>query len=180
MSDASRQSALLVHGLAQADRDWLLTQLPENDRARLAGHLAELAELGVPADPGLLDTVLAQVGPRPAARGKTDPRQTLRRAGAEVMLQLLGQEPAWMIGTVLSIESWPWREALVEGLDASRRERVRQALRPNVAGALAASCVEKLAAGVPAARQAVRESRAASGRGTHWGHKFKEVVRQWL
>ena len=57
------------------------------------------------------------------------PGYALRRAHADVVLHLLSKEPTWLIAAVLSIEAWPWREAIFIGLDASKRDRVKHALR---------------------------------------------------
>jgi len=127
MSDALRQSALLLHGLSSADQQWLLAQLPVEKQALLTGYLKELQQMGLSADRELAGSLLAN-----GEEGNSYAYPThgsLRQADSSVVLQALGNEPAWLIGAVLSIEAWPWRESVYEGLDASKRERVKSALR---------------------------------------------------
>lgn len=112
--DGYRRAALTLHGLGEADRGWLLAQLPPADRARLTGLLEELRGLGMPADPALLSG-LAERGPQPAAA-------RLRAAPAKRMQAILAAEPARLAAAVLAI----------------RRE---EAVAPQLAAALV-SCIE--------------------------------------
>ena len=127
MSDALRQSALVLHGLSDTDRQWLLTQLPEEKQALLSEHLQELKQMGLPADRELVSSLLAtsQVG----NAHEYSSHSRLHQTDSSAILQILANEPAWLIGAVLSAEAWPWREPIYEGLDASKRERVKSALR---------------------------------------------------
>lgn len=127
MSDAYRQSALLLHGLSDIDRQWILAQLTEEQRLRLQTQMTELAQLGMPADKSLVEGLLRQ-GRQKSTADADGPGAALRAASAEKVLYLLAREPAWLIAAVLAIEAWPWREAIYVGLDASKRERVKQAL----------------------------------------------------
>ncbi|NHZ89943.1 hypothetical protein F2P45_13105 [Massilia sp. CCM 8733] len=113
---AHRQSALLLHGLGQADQRWILSQLGEQDRRILAGHLAELKELGIPADP----SIARQAG---GARAVAD-QGPLHKASAATMLQVLADEPAWLVRQVLGLSDWPWRQAYLEAHPEQQRARL--------------------------------------------------------
>jgi hypothetical protein len=145
MSDVYRESALLLHSVDPASRSWVLMQLPDRERALLSDYVGELKSLGIPADPMLADGVLADAA-RVAMPLPRLPRDALRLAEGDALLQILLREPDWLIAAVMSIEAWPWREAVFAGLDASKRERVRQALRPQLPAALASSLCAGLAA----------------------------------
>jgi hypothetical protein len=115
-----RQSALLLHGLAEADRRWILARLPNEDQQILDAHLSELKSLGIPADPVLLDT--AMVAARAPRRGVVaDP---LQRASASQMQALLAEEPVWLVRHVLALEAWPWKQDFLAAQNANRRERL--------------------------------------------------------
>ena len=143
MSDPYRQSALLLHGLDGPDRAWLLGQLPEQQRLQLDTHLAELQRLGMPAERGLAEALLAGARATTAAPER-DYGHALRMAPASAVLPLLLEEPNWLIAAVLSIEPWPWREAIFVALDASQRERVKQALREGLPRKLSLALVSVL------------------------------------
>lgn len=144
-----RQSALLLHGLQQPDRDWILARLPHSQRMVLQEHLQELRELGIPADPQLAQA---------AGAGATDsPAATLRLADAGDMQLVLAGEPAWLLRQLLAMEDWPWRDAWLAGLPTAQRERVLSLNAPALAPAAAAALL-----GQTAARLAARAPRAAA------------------
>lgn len=115
MKSAYRQSALLLHGLADFDREWILAQLAEDQRDQLNNHLAELRELGLPAESSLTEALLAE-----RASHAASPGQSLRSASPEQVLQLLKPEPASLCASVLAIESWPWQTTVYDRLSKSK------------------------------------------------------------
>ncbi|KQV92873.1 hypothetical protein [Rhizobacter sp. Root1221] len=131
MPASARQAALLLHTMPAADRGWLLQQLPASQRTEAEQLLAELAELGVPADPRLLDEVLA-----PVTTGA--PPLRLPSTEGDRLVQRLGQLPPRSIGAALQTESdvlvarvlrlapWPWREAVLDHLGPTRRRRIQE------------------------------------------------------
>ncbi len=147
MSESYRQSALLLYGLGETDRRWVLSQLADDQRRDLTAQLTELGEIGMPVDRSLAEELLAGTGARLAHRPTVDAPDhgaTLRRAPAQAMLQLLATQPSWLIAAVLGIEAWPWREAIYVGLDASKRERVKQAMGTRLPEKLACALVSCL------------------------------------
>jgi hypothetical protein len=126
---AHRQSALLLHGLSQADQRWILAQLPQDDARVLRGHLRELRQLGIPADPSLVPS---------APAGGQDPdldAGVVGRASAASLQLALADEPAWLPAQLLALRPWPWRAAFLDGLAPERRAAIASAAGA-VAGAL--------------------------------------------
>lgn len=136
-----RQSALLLHGLSKPDQRWLLSQLPESDRLILSQHLAELKQLGIPAEPALLDKA---TGARAASAAGP-----LHAAALPMVQQMLADEPVWMVAQVLALAEWPWRDALLASLPDGQRDRVAAVrpapLHPQAAERLMARLTERLA-----------------------------------
>ncbi|HWH82086.1 MAG TPA: hypothetical protein VNU71_07595 [Burkholderiaceae bacterium] len=138
-----RRAALVLHGLAANDRDWLLTQLPDASADDLRALLAELEALGMPADPALIRAAVkredAPAEPAKPAFGE------IAAASAGQMLELLRDEPDRLIAIVISSSNWPWREALLSQLQAERARDVReQALSLNVGARLRGVVLEAL------------------------------------
>lgn len=184
MSDVYRQSALLLHSVGEADRAWVLQRLEPEQRADLGGYLQELTELGLPADPFLVDSLLQQRDIETPPENQDVPVlpwHTLRTASGPQMLHLLRTEPSWLIGTILSIEAWPWREAIFVGLDTSRRDRVRSAMRETVSARLATSLCTELEARVSVAQaEGGLHSSGVFQREAGLGSRLIEKVRSWF
>src|SRR5262245_57688532 len=109
-----RQSALMLHGLGKTDQQWILAHLDSTDREIVSDHLTELKALGIPAD----RTFTAV--PRPS----TGKRDLLHIASANQMLNVLANEPVWLIRHVLALDNWHWRDAFLAALDPVERERL--------------------------------------------------------
>ncbi len=143
LADAgARQAALLLHTLIETDRQWLLDRLSASARSEAERLLAELATLGMPTDPRMLDQMLAgRAGaPVPAAASS---RQRLYAATAVEVADLLQGEPDALVARLLRAGDWPWRDGVLERLGPTRRR-----------------CIEELLAGVAVATGPVGESLA--------------------
>ncbi len=150
MSDVYRQSALLLHGLNEADRHWILAQLDTEQNGQLRSHLDELNQMGMVENRSLVEGLLSRI------KGKSvDSAErvgnALRHARPDVVLHMLSNEPTWLIASVLSIEAWPWREAIYVGLDVSKRDRVKQALRGHMPVKLGYALIAQLEERLPEA-----------------------------
>lgn len=134
-----QHSALLLHGLDESDQTWILAQLGEDDQRLLGEHLAELKDLGIPADAGLAQEAIT------AHRTKA-PSDPLRAATAAQMQAVLAEEPQWLVRQVLALEDWPWREAFLAQFPAHERRRNSQAidLPPKVAENLRQQLLQRL------------------------------------
>ena len=139
-----RQAAVALHGLTAADQDLILAELPDADQERLRAYLAELTELGFDVPAPQSAARLFSFAPRAPAT----PHSRVRGAGAEVMLELLGGEPAGLVALLLNSDDWPWRAQFLALLPAARRAQVQGAAGggPIAAPACAAFLVESLGA----------------------------------
>jgi hypothetical protein len=91
VSAGRRRAALTLHALAASDREWLLEQLPASDSSALRGLLAELQELGIPADAEVIRSALAEAAP------------AVDRANAQALAQVLAREAESFRGVLLSL-----------------------------------------------------------------------------
>jgi hypothetical protein len=121
-------SARVVERLGKlhpTDRSWILHQLSPRERSVLM-------------DIASTDTPPATEGPKPIAREPEkvaattivlEPADEIRRAHATRVVQVLQEEPAWLIATLMSIESWPWSADALQSMPATLRADVADLLR---------------------------------------------------
>ena len=129
-----RQSALLLHGLCETDRRYILERLRADDQRILGDHLAELNSLGIPADAGLIDAVKSS-----RRRVAGDP---LHKATSAQMRALLVNEPVWLVRQVLALDNWSWRGDFIAALAPMQQERLAAA-RPAPLSAKPAQCLRE-------------------------------------
>lgn len=136
-----KQAALVLHGLAPADCDWMLAQLPANQQQPLRTALAELRNLGVPADPNLTRTAAA--ASRVAALQSAD-HQVVEAADASTIASALRGEPEAVQAAAIALHAWSWRKTVRAQLRIStqaqttwRRGEQGQAFRASLTAALA-------------------------------------------
>lgn len=123
-----RKAAVFLHGLAAADRDWLLARLSEPQRNVLDGLLKELSSLGIPQVP----TILAEVGrlrfedreEAPLRAGAPAHIAAMASATPEALWLILEHQPNAVVSAVLSAEAWPWHDGLLELIPPGRRESI--------------------------------------------------------
>ena len=101
VSAGRRRAALTLHALAASDREWLLEQLPPAERATLRGLLAELQELGIPADAEVIRSALAEAAP------------AVDTANTQALALVLSREAASFRGLLLSLLPAAQREAVL-------------------------------------------------------------------
>lgn len=111
---SSRQAALLVHALDDADRSWVLSQLPAPQQERMQSLLSELGELGIPEDRGLVEAALS-------AKPKTSPMPTddegfVCAVAAHEVVHALRAEPTAFVRKLLGCRDWPWAAAVAQEL----------------------------------------------------------------
>jgi hypothetical protein len=127
--DGSRRAALLLHAMSGTSRQWVLEQLPEVQRETLCGLLAELWELGIPADPALLEETLAEQQP-PEPTGIAPQRaeaQRVRIGKAPLLLlwAVLRDEPAGLIARLLALTDPECERAFLDRMGAAKRHLVK-------------------------------------------------------
>lgn len=147
-SAGTRKSALLLHALAHADREWIMTQLPEAERATLVALLAELESLGIPADRALVDEVVNTVREPEEATPSRDAAlvREIAIADSSRLAALLRDEPALVLAHLLRIADWPWRAELRKHLGEAKWLEAEAALKTlRKAPALRAQVLESVA-----------------------------------
>jgi hypothetical protein len=148
-SAGTRKSALLLHALAHADREWIMAQLPEAERATLVALLAELESLGIPADRALVDEVVNAV--REPEESATHSREAalvreIAFADSSRLSALLRDEPALVLVHLLRIADWPWRAELRKHLGEAKWLEAEAGLKTlRKAPALRAQVLESVA-----------------------------------
>jgi len=160
MPAGERHAALALHGMAAADREWMLQQLGDERRAVLEGLLAELRELGVAAEPPL---PVEGAGAEASANASTEasPRQALAQLPGAALHRLLRDEPDGLIADVLTgLGPLHGQAELLRLLRGSGRilDPLLQAPGPLAsrrADALAEALLRRVAATVPAMQAAV-------------------------
>lgn len=127
---AAHHAALVVHAMSESDRHWVLAQLPPAQRTALQGLLAELRDLGIPADPELLRNVVGNAKPAPSEPAWVDHAATqahapIRHASPVALVMLLAAEPPELVARLLAMQDWPWEQAVLEKLGDEQRRAIQ-------------------------------------------------------
>ncbi|MDR6602112.1 hypothetical protein J2732_003104 [Achromobacter deleyi] len=164
MMDGLRLSALALHAVADRDRAWLLSRLPDGQRKQLSALVEELRGTGVPADPELVrqlvreQEVLAR-SPAPGAIGTR-----LVRASADDIWALLRSESDAVVSRIVRRHDWPWITAFLELCGPARAKRIE-----SLAGKLSpAIALEQALVNELDQRLGVRQSTAARAQPARW------------
>lgn len=160
-----RQAALLVHGMAASDREWLLSQLDTAQRASLQPLIDELEQLAIPPDAEIVSEAVRLNERRhlalPAAQ---DLIQRVGRLPADAVVAVLRAEAPLLARRIMSMRCWPWRAAVASALaDPAAPEGHR--VEPDAADADVASAptrLERLLLEALVARVTVLEPRPAA------------------
>lgn len=123
-----RKAALLLHAMAGETRLWLLAQLPEAQAEILRSLLAELQELGIPADQDLLREVLADPDLAEAAPDAASQLSVIEAAGPGSLWLALRDEPAGLVARLLALFDLQWERAFLDQLGPSKRHQVQSLL----------------------------------------------------
>ena len=129
-----RQVALMLHGLAEADRAWLLGRLGPAQLEVLEPLLAELRELGIPADPALTAQALEPM----AAQDDSEMRsitQTIAACNLPQLQLVLADEPQGLIAAVLTAWNWPWQDAFLAAQEPAKARAIKDLMRSPSGGA---------------------------------------------
>jgi hypothetical protein len=133
-----RQAALVLHGLADADRAWMLGQLPPEQAGPVGELLAELRELGIPNDPGLAAQALAR-DPVHAVRTRApsaanDPFTLMRTASLEQVQRALEGESQGFVAVLLVAGDWPWYRDYLAAQEPARMRALVDLVRGQPGG----------------------------------------------
>jgi hypothetical protein len=116
----------MAHALPPADQAWLLGALPPARRLVLEGLMVELQELGIPADPGLLDMLEPSASPPPAVTGVAALHALPARQVGTLALVLQREGPG-VCASLLGMRPWPWQGALLQAVERDFADTVRGA-----------------------------------------------------
>jgi len=119
-SAGARHAALFLHGIAPADRAWVLDAMSADERASLQALLAELEAVGIASDPTSIREALPL--------SEEDMLLALRGEGLATVIDALRREPAGLLANWLRVADWPWHEDLLRALEPNHRTRVESAL----------------------------------------------------
>ncbi|MBV8660342.1 MAG: hypothetical protein JO142_21185 [Burkholderiales bacterium] len=178
MTERLRQTALVLHALDATDRQWMLAQLNADDRQQLDIHLAELVQLGIPRDSALVEQLLAQLDGTAERAGQV--ASQLRAASAETMDRVFADEPSWLVSTVLRIEHWAWRDAFLERMDTSRRDRIARNLTVPVPNSMATAMLARIAPRLDSVQANDIARPAECKPASRFAQRLGALVRRWL
>lgn len=123
MNTGYRRAALALHGLGPEDKNWILSELPEHDRAALESLLDELGELGFEAGVSHDQSALITEPVQPSSRYR------VATASVDQIVAALNGEPAALIAQLIRMERWPWSDAMMAQFAPARRMAVDMALQ---------------------------------------------------
>jgi hypothetical protein len=129
-----RRAAVAIGSLGSEDKEWILSELPEQDRRALKDSLNELKTLGFlteqTGNDGHIAFALAEAGERIA-----EPADRVRVATPAQMAYLLANEPSSLIAQLLLTQRWVWAEKFLMSLPQQRREAIEHAIARGGCGA---------------------------------------------
>lgn len=187
----ARHAALLLHAMSPADREWMLGELPSSERANLLPLLAELEALGIESDPALIDDAIS--GATPAGSPTATPFAAGRLSGpisdeaalhaldaqqVRVLVECLRSEPLGLVGELLRLADWPWREDLLAALEPAQRRKIEASLSETPPGYHAPPGMRSMLISGVSAR--LRERSASSSGGSSSWSRFSQPLRHVL
>ncbi len=159
----ARQTAMVLAGLPQAERDWVLNHLPPARARALASMVDEALHLGIRAEGAMLTRLIDALDHQASPE---DARAYLDLARAEAMCALLADSPAVLIARLLAAHPWRWREAFIARFSGPQKREVIEALReqhgeaPQLAQALIEEIAQRLRASPVAAPPPIKNKNA--------------------
>jgi len=155
--DAYTRIALRLREVGPTDREWLLSQLGEDDCRRVSAALSEhrrLAGQMVAPPPRARDVGEPGSGTAPTQTSSTsDPMARLRAASPADVKKLLAEQPDWALGVLLAGHEWPWAPVFLGSLPPERIRSLRalvaelsQSIKPKVHEMLVSILAGKLEA----------------------------------
>jgi hypothetical protein len=130
-----RRAALLLHAMGAEDSRWVMARLADEQRQVLQALLEELTQLGIPAQPELIDEALgtdktADLSPQ-APQTPQAPVvpvvRTLAGLSAETAHSLLHAESEEITGRVLAMAPWPWEQEFLLRLPLLKQRGIKEA-----------------------------------------------------
>jgi len=114
-----RQAAMALHHLNDADRKWILAELPGDDQAILENYLGELKQLGFLPDVAILNELFIS-----DCQSSVNSIDCVRQATAEQMLAVLEGEPCSLIAQLIAGQEWPWKASFLHMIAPARQAQI--------------------------------------------------------
>jgi len=156
--DAYKKTALILHGLSDVDRSWILGNIQAHQREQLLLFLEELETLGIPRRHDLIQSIdmggleQSPVDSQSGAPETEPPEATmLLDTSSEILHFVLKTESPALIAAVLLAYDWPWRLAVLNRFnDADRQiiqahmDAMEEKLTEKVSETVIAALIDKL------------------------------------
>jgi hypothetical protein len=123
MSEGYKRAALSIYGLADADRQWLLSRLPAAEGEALQNLIGEISSRGLQRISGWRQLIAG--GLRANKSGTTQSAAhgegAIEAASAQEIRDALEQEPDWVIAVIMAHRTWPWTAEYLTAIEQHRR-----------------------------------------------------------
>lgn len=123
-----KRAALTLHSLADSDREWVLSQLPDGQSDALRALVDELRALGFPRDVHLA-TPPAEPEAKPAAERAPPAVGKLDQASPKALYQVLRDESPVLVSALLEYRGWRWSRGLLRRFKRSERRVIAEQLK---------------------------------------------------
>ena len=124
-----KEAALCLQGLAEADRQWILQNLPKQQRLGLQSLLRELQTQGIP---GAREEALIKAKSQGLAQelgGLNAKIMLLDCVSAEQFSKNISQEPESLLALICRLHHWSWAAGFLAKLPAKKAADVRDIVR---------------------------------------------------
>jgi hypothetical protein len=125
----------MLHGLADTDRSWLLGQLGPAQAEVLEPLLAELRELGIPADPTLAAQALGPIGAQADVQTRSAVEKKIATRTLPELQLALADEPHGAIAAILAAGNWPWQDAFLAAQEPAKARAIKEQMQSRPGGA---------------------------------------------
>ena len=122
-----KRAALTLHSLADSDREWVLSQLPDAQSDALRALIEELQGLGFPQDVSLASPP-AEPKARPAVESTPPAVSKLDQATPKALFRVLQGESPVFVSTLLEYRGWRWSRGLLRRFKRSERRAIGEQL----------------------------------------------------
>lgn len=107
-----RRAALVLYGLSVADRNWLMTELSVDQRAKLDELLVQLKSMGLSAESLGHSNIMDELDGAPESDLETsfvnNSAENLKKIPIQEILKVLSEEPVWMTKLIYGMHARGW------------------------------------------------------------------------
>jgi flagellar motor switch protein FliG len=135
--DAYKKTALVLYGLHETDKEWLLSHLPAQQKIILKGRLEELEALGIQPVEQDLSTIIREFTEKyKKVVEKEDEIGDLLEKIDAVSLNsiqpLLDNESEQSVALILAVSNWSWASQYLSTLTIDKKDKIRQYIKDSV------------------------------------------------